>query len=1125
MHMISTRLLGATALATSLVLLPAATFAQTAPGGGRDGFVRTGADQQALSDQQTPTDAQVPATGPTASPASNPADVVVTGSRIRRPNVESNVPITSISGESLFQQGKTNIGDTLNDLPQLRSTFSQQNPALGVGIAGLNLLDLRGLDPKRTLVVVNGRRHVPADILNDAVSVDINTIPNDLIERVDIVTGGNSAVYGSDAVAGVVNFVLKRNFDGLQVRGQAGVSQPGGYGGNQYTSVLAGKNFAQGRGNITVDAEYAHQDRVYGSDVPFLRQVNGLGLVDADPASAVNGSDGNPDSIFLRNQTLRSINRFGLVPISQPATAPGCGVGVSNGIVPGVPYNCLFVFQPNNSLVPSTETARFSTGPIGGAIGGNLQTGREDKLLSVLPKQDRYNINLQAHYEFSKGLEAFVEAKFARIDTQGSNASASAIQGTFTQFDFRERVRLDNPFLSAASRTTVANAILASGCNTSLTVACTTARQTFTGGGGFVQGGSGPLNAADIAAINGGTYRFVVARNLADAGIRDERFRRDTFRVVGGFRGTFNTDWTYELSANYGRTTETTDTLGYFDKQRVDLSLDAGRNPVTGQIQCRSQFDPTAAVARTGASAGNIARLASDIAACVPYNPFGQSDNSGAVAYFTHPYHVDAHITQLDLTGFVSGDTSGFFNLPGGPLRFVLGGEYRREKAFYAQDDFGASGDSTAVAFGSFDPPPFTVKEAYGELQLPILRDKPFFHELTISGGARISKYQGSTGTVWTYNAGVDWAPFRDLRFRANYGRAIRAPNPTETFGELIPNFAPGFLDPCAPAQIATGTKYRAANCQAALGANLSNLASLGTYSLPILSGVNPDLQAEKSDSYTYGAVFQPHFVPGLALSVDYFNIRVKGVITALAAQQIVNSCYDQPTLSNPFCGLFQRFAGPGVGPFNELPGQVTGNTLVSAPFNFASRIRRGIDTNLSYQTSLGGAAHLTANLIYTHNIQDSNFENPSDPTFENVILKELGDPKDEFRLDTDLSFGPFTFGYRMRYIGPMYTGAYENFNSVGGRAPQNADASEPQQFPEVFYHDIRFEWDISRGRNGGGIGRNLNFFVGVDNILNTEPPLGVSGTGNATNDRTAGTAAIYDIRGRNFYAGFKARF
>lgn len=1051
--------------------------------------------------------------------------IIVTGSRIARPDLKSTIPITSIVGADLIERGSTNVGDTLNELPQLRSSYAQQNPGLGVGVAGLNLLDLRGLGTQRTLVLVNGRRHVAGDVLNNAVSVDTNTIPNDMIERVDIVTGGNSAIYGSDAIAGVVNFVLRRNFDGLQVRGQAGVSTPGNYGANEYVSAMYGKNFGDGRGNILLHAEFAHQNRVFGRQVPFLRSADGLGVVDSDPGDAVNGSDSIFDNIFIRDQRTASINRYGLIPITQPAGAPACGVGVSNGVTAGIPYNCTYIFGTDGSLAAQTGT-RFSTGVIGGIAGGNGQTGREDNLLSVLPKQNRYNFNMLAHYEFAAALEAFVEAKFVRIDTQGSNASAASIQGTFTLFDQRERVRLDNPYLNPAARTTIANALLASGCNPSLTTACS--GSTSTSGSGYLQVGvGGPLTAAQRAQIADGSYRFVVARNLSDIGIRDERFQRDTFRVVGGLRGKFNDDWRYEVSVNYGRSKETTNTDGYIDKQRFNLSIDAGRNPVTGQIQCRAQFDPAAALARN-TSPDNVAKLAADIAACVPYNPFGSTDNSAAGNYFKRPYHVDAWLKQFVVSAFVSGDTSGFFNMPGGPVSFAIGGEYREEDAYYQQDAFGASGNSTAVAFGGFDPPTFTVKEAFAELRIPVLKDTLFFEELTFSGAARVAKYQGGTGTVWAYNGGVDWSPFRDIRFRANYSRAIRAPNPSETFGELIPNFSPGFQDPCSASQIGSGTALRAANCAAALGANLANVSALGSYSLPILSGVNPNLKAETSKSLTIGAVIQPPFIRGLSLSIDYYNIQVDDVIVALTAPQIVNSCYDLPT-GNPFCGLFQRFAGPGRGPtFNEQPGEVLGNTLIRAPFNFAKRIRRGIDTQVNYRTNLTDSVKLGINAIYTHNYKISDFQSPTNPNFENRILSELGDPKDEFRVDTDVEVGPFTFGYRVRYIGPMTVGAWENYNSLNGLPPQNLDVSEIIEYPATFYHDLRLEWKIDKA---GPLGNDFRLYAGVDNLLNTAPPLGVAGTGGGSggsgNDRvtreTSG-GAIYDVRGRRFYVGFKAK-
>lgn len=1062
-----------------------------------------------------------------AAEAAAEGTIVVTGSRIRRPNLESAVPVTSISGDQFFQQGDTNIGDALNDLPQLRSTFAQQNPGLGVGIAGLNLLDLRGLGTSRTLVLVNGRRHVAADILNNAVSPDINTIPNDLIERVDIVTGGNSAVYGSDAIAGVVNFILRREFDGVQLRGQIGVADRG-FGGNQYISAMVGKNFAEGRGNITLHGEYSHQERVFGSDIPAFRRQDALGVIDVDTGGLPNGSDGFPDRAFIKDIRSASINRYGLVPITQSGSNPLCGTGIGStngapgigsGSTVGTPYNCTFVFTPQGRLTPQTGT-RYGQGVIGGITGGNGQTGREDQLLSVLPFQERYNFNLLAHFTVSDAFEPFVEAKWNRINTLGSNAGPSFIQGQFTQLDFRERIRLDNPFLNPADRTTLANAILASGCNTSLSAACnvTGNANSFTRltRADTVQGIGGPLNATDIAMINDGSYRFVNARQLADSGIRDEKFQRDTYRIVAGLRGQFNDDWNYEISANYGKFKETTTTYGYLDRQRFLLSLDAGRNPVTGAIQCRSQFDPASATAY--AAAGGAPRLASDIAACVPYNPFGGADNSAAARYFSYNAVNKASMSQLDILGFVGGDLSQLFELPGGPISFAIGGEYRRERASYVNDAFVVSNATNAVNVGLFDPPAFEVKEAYGEMRIPLLANMPLAHELTLSGAGRVSDYKGSVGTVWTYNVGGEYAPIEDIRFRANYGKSVRAANVSETGFPAVPNFAPNFTDPCSSGQIANNAN-RTANCQADLGALLAGLPN-NTYSLPIISGSNPNLKPEVSKSLTVGAVIQPRFIPGLSLSVDYYDIKVDGVIVSLTAQTIANSCYDQPTLDNPLCKVFTRWRGPGTSPGGYQPGQILENSLVSAPVNFAKRTRRGIDVNFNYRTMLGDKVKLDTQVIYVHGLESSNFENPAIPAFENRILSELGDPKNEFRWDVDLEVGDVTFGYRMHYIGPMYVNFYEDFNKLesactaNGCPPLNADYSDIATYSSVFYHDVRLQWNM---KALGGFGKDFQLTLGIDNILNKQPPLGSTGTG-------AGSS-IYDIRGRNLYAGFRARF
>lgn len=260
----------------------------------------------------------------TAALAQDVEEVIVTGSRIARPNLESAVPVTTVSGEELFQTGNTAMGDLLNDLPSMRTTIGQANSGRFLGTTGLNLLDLRGLGTQRTLVLVNGRRHVGGDILSNAVSPDVNTFPTDLVERIDVVTGGNSAIYGSDAIAGVVNFVLKRDFEGLQMRAQGGQSSKGD-ADSYYASVLAGSNFAENRGNIAVNFEYAKQQAFFASARSNLHKQRAFVVGDTDPPDAPNGSDGIPDRTFypdVRFATLTNGGSLLLAPAAASDLAP-----------------------------------------------------------------------------------------------------------------------------------------------------------------------------------------------------------------------------------------------------------------------------------------------------------------------------------------------------------------------------------------------------------------------------------------------------------------------------------------------------------------------------------------------------------------------------------------------------------------------------------------------------------------------------------------------------------------------------------------------------------------------------------------------------------------------------------
>ena len=1019
---------------------------------------------------------------PEVAPASTNT-IIVTGSRIRQPNLESANPIAVISGEQVFETGNLSVGDQLNDLPQLRSTFSQQNSTRFLGTRGLNLLDLRGLGTQRTLVLVNGRRHVGSDVLSNGVSVDTNTIPIDLIDRIDIVTGGASAVYGSDAIAGVVNFILKEDYDGIKVRGQGGVSSRSD-AGKQYASVLVGKNFADGRGNIAINGEYSHSSPFYASNRTTLKANNNFVVTDTDPAGATNGSDGVFDRTFYKDIRSGTISLGGLVAAFQnPTTAP-CGKNVSA-------FTCTFLFQPDGSLVPESGT-RIGIGPNGNFQGGNGYSGREGKLIALSPDLKRYSVNLIGHFEISPALVPFIEAKYTRTSAFGSQSGPFFSQGT-TLGDpgGRERIRLDNPYLSTQARSLLTSQFLGTTVNPNTGAAL-----------------SATALAAQQAAIAAGTFRFNLRRNWLDFGIRDEDIKRETYRIVGGLRGDFNDDWHYEISANYGEHKETNIIRGNVNVQRYLLAADSTRD-ASGNIVCRSKLDPAntiSFVTTNPLSAGDDPRLAGDIAACVPLNPFGAGNTTQAAKdYILVDSRANGKITQLDLLAFVAGDTSGFFNLPGGPVSFSVGGEYRRETLRYDLDDLTQAGYAFYNAIPSFGAPSFKVKEAYGEIVVPVLRDRPFFQDFTLRANGRIADYKGATGTVYAYGGEAVWKPVEDITLRGTYARAVRAPNLSELYSAQGQNFAPSFLDPCSARNIATGSTYRQANCAAAGIPSSYDFVYL--QSLEILSGGNPGLKEETSDSWTAGVLLQPRFVPGLSISVDYYNIKVKNVIQSVAAQDIANLCYDSPTLNNVFCGLFQRNGPAGPGPAGEQPYQILEGSLLQSSANFAKLKTRGLDTQVDYRHAFD-FGELQVSAYWTHVFENSSFNDPTDPTFADSVLDELNDPTDAVKGNASLKVGKVTFGYQLRWLDAMYLNTYEDYNSINGLPPQNADYAPIKKYPDVWYHDIRVGLDVND---------QFNAYLGVDNVFNRLPPYGLTGVGEGS--------GIYDNYGRYIYAGFVAKF
>jgi outer membrane receptor protein involved in Fe transport len=1006
-------------------------------------------------------------------------EVVVTGSRIARPNLESAVPVTTVTANEIYETGSTSVGDLLNDLPALRSTFSQSNSTRFLGTTGLNLLDLRGLGTQRTLVLVNGRRHVASDILGNAVSPDVNTFPSDLIERVDVVTGGNSAVYGSDAIAGVVNFILKKDFTGLQFRGQGGQSFDSD-AGDYYASVLAGTNFWDDKGNIAANFEYAKQEPFFASDRPNLAHQGLFVVSESDPPDALNGSDGTPDRLYYPDVRAVTYSNGGSVLAAAASDSGLAPCGLASNIDPDtglrVPYSCPLIFQPDGSLAPQTGE-RIGLGPNGNFNGGNGSNNREYHLLGILPKLERYSFNVFGNLKISDSFAPYVEAKYVRTNSL-LQAQPAFFQGGTIDGD-REQPRFDNPYLTDANRTAINDARVAAGLD--------------------------PLAGSD---------QFRLYKNLSDLGGRGEDAKRETTRFVVGVGGNMGDTWKYDVSVNWGQFKEDTRVTGNLDLQRFALAMDSAQGP--NGIVCRSQIDPDAAYSYDDTNPVAVARLPTDIADCQPMNPFGEGNISPAARnYVLQDTTSVAKITEFVASASITGDSSAWFSLPAGPVGVAFGVEHRTEDVFFEADELVSSGLTFYNALPKLDPPKQKVDEVFTEFRVPLLTEKPGARELTLNLAARYADYNGATGGVLAYNGGLEWAPVDGVRLRAGLARAVRAPSLVDLYSEQSQNFA-DIEDPCSAHNIGGGSPTRAANCAAAgIPANF-DWSEAATPE--ILSGGNPDLKEETSDSFTAGIVLQPTFLPGFTFSADYFDIDIDDVITAPDAQQIMDACYDSADLNNQFCGLFQRWGaagGPSYIPGTsdptsdpDAPYALQNGTLQQTLLNYASSTARGIDFEVGYNGNIGELGKLGTRVIYTHVLQRDDFLDPAHPSDPDQVLYELGDPKDAFNWNTDFTVGKFKFGYQMRYIGHMVIDLAENVFSVGGNPPQNADYAEKKYYPTVIYHDIRAAYDIRD---------DLSAYVGVDNLSDRVPPLGLTGVGEGS--------GIYDVRGRLWFGGFKVGF
>ncbi len=1021
----------ATTLLVSAGMVASPAFAQDVPAA--DPPAETTAPVEATADQQ--------ATSATGEAVQDASDIVVTGSRIPQPNLTSASPITVVSSQELKLQGTTRTEDLINSLPQ---SFAAQGSNISNGSTGTATVNLRGLGSARTLVLINGRRLMPGDPRSPV--ADINFVPAALVKRIDVLTGGASSVYGADAVAGVVNFIMDTTFTGLRIDGQAsvfnhkndiggsvaaaidarGFPRPKGYstnGGAQDISVSFGTGFDDSRGHILGYATYRKQEAILQSS----RDYSSCSLTALSPTAATAaGRDFNcGGSATSANGTFQQFN---------PDTFAFRGnfqVGPDQTFIPGsTPFN----FAPYNYYQRPNE---------------------------------RYTLGVFAEYEIGEYAKPYLEAMFMDDQSVAQIAPSGDFGNTNT-------LNCDNPLLSAQQQTFL--------CDNA-------AFPTFIDGEGV-----------ERALV------YTLRRNVEGGGRRDD-LQHQAYRIVGGVRGDLHAGLSYDLSYQFGKTTLAQTYLNDFSVTRLGRALDVVADPTTGAPVCRSVLDGTDAN-------------------CVPYNIFvdgGVTDE--ALAYLQTPGFLrgDVQETVANLNFTIQGGEYGI-QLPWADRGIGLnfGGEYRKEALRFDTDqafstgDLAGQGGPTIGVRGSFD-----VRDLFAEVEVPIVSNS-FIEEFTISAGYRYSDYKvpstattaGNTFSTDTYKITAELAPIRDVRLRASYNRAVRAPNVVELFSAQSLGLT-GSVDPCAGAAVGGLVNGNTAAQCALTGVSAGQFGNIVANPADQYNGFiggNPALNPETADSYTVGIVLQPRFIPGLAVTVDAFDIRVRDAIGTIGFDTIIGQCIDS---GDPFfCSRINR--APGTGSL----WLGTEGFITDLNTNVGGIKTRGIDINGSYTRQIGGLGSLNLSLVGTY--LDKLEVNPlADIKYDcaGFFGNQCGTPNPEWRhkLRIGMTF-PSGLGasFQWRYFAGVDVDSSSNDSDLMA-APTSPTLFEGnRRLPSQSYFDLALT---------AKIGDQLNLRVGANNILDRRPPLAggqvvFAGAGNGNT-----FPQVYDSLGRYLFAGFTIDF
>lgn len=927
------------------------------------------------------------------------ADIVVTGSRIVS-GFDAPTPISVMSADRLAERGAANIGDALNELPAFRSTQTPASTGLSAaaGYIGGRILDLRGLGSVRTLTLVDGKRFVPS---TTQATVDTNMIPSIMLQRAEVVTGGASAVYGSDAVSGVVNLILDKKLTGYRFNAQAGISRYG----DARTQQLGGAGGWQigDRFHLVVGGEY---EKNTGVESCPQREWCTNGLIN-----------------WGRNPGLAGLPANNILPDVHPWSASYNGVTTP----PSSAYvgRLLPTLRPIDGITFGRDGTprRFQFGSMANSlyqVGGENDGPGENIYFDfpIVSPTKRYTGMAHLSWEASDALTLELAANYGH--SEGFHRAVAYRNTALT-------IRSDNPFLPRSDDPTL-----------------------------------------DIPTIlaNSGLTSFTLGKGFDDIGPGQLHVRNKVFRSVLAATYDLGSGWKADAYYQYGRNSFRSDLTGGTVTSRLLNAIDAVS--VGGTPTCRINAD---------------ASTANDDPNCVPLNPFGYANGptfDAAKAYVTaNGYQTNVttqHVAAANVTGSL-------FDLPGGPLGIAVGGEYRSDTVNGGTDAISRAG-GFFTAGGSLISGKIEVMEGYGEMEAPLLRDVPFVRELSVNGAVRRTHYKRSSDflpssslNVTTWKAGGVWAPIDAVRFRVTRSRDIRAPNVSELFGPTVRT--QGILTD--PAQ-----------------------GGLQTVS-PILQGSNPNLQPEKADTFTVGLVLQPKggFIGRFRASVDYYNIKISDAISTLGQQNIVTRCFEGDALS---CSLVQR----------DSSGAIT--LITDTQQNVNELIAKGVDFELSYGQPIGSNSAISARLLASHvrDLITIDSVGPTERAGQTGLRAGTPPGIPDWTVDgtINLDVGDyFGFTTHVRWINKgFYNSAFFGPDQDGYviTAPTSSNINS---VPSRTYVDLMATFKILRDGD-----RRFDFYVGVDNLFDVDPPRvpGANGSGNNI---------LFNPVGQSFKAGVRASF